>query len=60
MRPTTEVVVTGYLVCKPALTCASVFKGHIAPDTKIDDITVREEDQTKDLNIWDKEKWGDD
>ena len=61
IRPATERVVTAFSLCKPALTSASVFKGHIDPSTKIDNITVREEDQTKNMNIWDnKSEWGDD
>lgn len=59
-RPTTELVVTGYSLME-TFKNASVFKGRISPDTKFDDITVKEEDETKNLNIWDdKTKWGDD
>ena len=61
MRPTTELVVTAHPVCAPSITHASVFKGHVAPANKIDDITVKGEEETKYLNIWDdKPQGGDD
>lgn len=40
---------------------ASVYKGEIKGDKLIDNITVREQDETKDSNIFkDKTFWGND
>ncbi len=59
IRPTAELVVTGCRLCD--ITDASVYKDSIAPGNKIDNIDVKEEDQTHNWNIWDdKTKWGDD
>ena len=44
IRPTAELVVTGCRLCD--ITDASVYKDSIAPGNKIDNIDVKEEDQT--------------
>ena len=61
IRPTAELVVTGCHVCQPAINGASVYKDSIKPSNKIDDIDVKEEDETNNWDIWDnKSLWGDD
>ena len=46
-------------LCGNGLTAASVFEGSTSGKL-IDNIDVKEETETKDMDIWDKKNWGDD
>lgn len=58
MRPSMHVVEMGTL-CYTGLKTGSVFKDAVKYK-KIDSFDVKEEDETKQWNIWTKDKWGDD
>lgn len=57
-RPEISIYSMGTL-CGNGLTAASVFEGSTSGKL-IDNIDVKEETETKDMDIWDKKNWGDD
>ena len=57
-RPEIRIYSMGTL-CGNGLTAASVFEGNTSGKL-IDNIDVKEETETKDMDIWDKKNWGDD